>query len=79
MKLESYWLFKKFFWCSAIPLVVSRGYILLISSPMLKIGKLYTYYTASYTCNFLKKLLQGGKNNEFQRPIISFMPTILFK
>ena len=64
MKLESYWHFKKILLIFSYILVISKDYaILSISSCSVnevKVGKLPII--SRYTCNFISKLLQGGKN-----------------
>ena len=53
MKLESYWIFVRFFLCSAI-VVVSKGYIMLISlCTMLKTGKMQSIASSANTCKFI--------------------------
>ena len=65
MKLERYWLFKDILLKFSYILTISMDYILLISSVYyvrneVQVGKLPII--ASYTGNFISKLLQGNKN-----------------
>ena len=64
MKLESYWIFKEILLMFNYILVVSRGYILLISiCSMLKIGKLLLL--AIYLQFYLKIISRGQKYGGF--------------